>query len=93
MTGQEPGHAHGAPRDVERHVRHGHGHAHDLHHHGHRHGHEHHGHGHGHAHPGGLWGVVRNFFAPHSHDAADSIDDALEGSAQGIRAVKISLVA
>jgi cation diffusion facilitator family transporter len=29
---------------------------------------------------------------PHSHDAADSIDDALAASAQGIRAVKISLV-
>ncbi|MDY7526842.1 MULTISPECIES: cation diffusion facilitator family transporter [unclassified Cryobacterium] len=28
---------------------------------------------------------------PHSHDAADSIDDALEASTQGIRAVKISL--
>lgn len=32
-------------------------------------------------------------FRPHSHDAADSVDSALEGSAQGIRAVKISLVA
>ncbi|RDH74982.1 cation transporter [Mycolicibacterium moriokaense] len=30
---------------------------------------------------------------PHSHDAADSIDSALESSAIGIRAVKISLVA
>ena len=30
---------------------------------------------------------------PHSHDSADSIDDALESSAAGIRAVKISLVA
>lgn len=29
---------------------------------------------------------------PHSHDAADSIDDALEASNQGIRAVKVSLV-
>ena len=29
---------------------------------------------------------------PHSHDSADSVDSALEGSAQGIRAVKISLV-
>lgn len=28
---------------------------------------------------------------PHSHDAADSIDDALEASSQGIRALKISL--
>ena len=30
---------------------------------------------------------------PHSHDAADSVDDALTGSAEGIRAVKISLLA
>lgn len=30
---------------------------------------------------------------PHSHDAADSLDHALESSTQGIRAVKISLVA
>ena len=30
---------------------------------------------------------------PHSHDATDSVDDALESSAIGIRAVKISLVA
>lgn len=32
-------------------------------------------------------------FRPHSHDAADSVDSALESSAAGIRAVKISLVA
>ncbi len=30
---------------------------------------------------------------PHSHDASDSIDGALESSAAGIRAVKISLLA
>ena len=30
---------------------------------------------------------------PHSHDAADSIDNAIESSAAGIRAVKVSLVA
>ena len=36
---------------------------------------------------------MREVFAPHSHDAADSIDGALESSAAGIRAVKISLVA
>ena len=30
---------------------------------------------------------------PHNHDAADSVDDALESSTIGIRAVKISLVA
>ena len=32
-------------------------------------------------------------FVPHRHDAADSVDDALESSEIGIRAVKISLVA
>lgn len=31
-------------------------------------------------------------FAPHSHDAADSIDEAMSTSDAGIRAVKISLV-
>jgi len=31
-------------------------------------------------------------FVPHSHDAADSIDDALEAGTAGIRAVKISLI-
>lgn len=57
-----------------------------------------HGHGHGHGHEGvgrgGRFGAaIRDVFAPHSHDAADSIDGALESSAAGIRAVKISLVA
>nr|WP_233151495.1 cation diffusion facilitator family transporter [Mycobacterium lehmannii] len=36
---------------------------------------------------------MREIFAPHSHDASDSIDDALQSSAAGIRAVKISLIA
>ncbi|MFE4502521.1 cation diffusion facilitator family transporter [Rhodococcus sp. NPDC056743] len=52
------------------------------------------GHGHGHSHSrGGFRSAVRDVFAPHSHDAADSVDDALESSEIGIRAVKISLVA
>ena len=55
-----------------------HGHAHD-------HGHDHHHHG--------LRAGLRELFTPHSHDAADSIDGALESSAAGIRAVKISLLA
>lgn len=58
----------------------------------HGHGHEH-GHGHGHEHDGGVRGVVRGLFRPHSHDSTDSVDSELEGSAHGIRAVKISLVA
>jgi cation diffusion facilitator family transporter len=55
------------------------------------HGHSH-GHIHDHEHPKGLRGVVKEIFAPHSHDAADSLDSALESSAAGIRAVKISLL-
>ncbi len=46
-------------------------------------------HGHGHE---GLWAGLTGVFKPHSHDAGDSIDSALEASEQGIRAVKISLV-
>ena len=65
---------------------HDHGHGHDDH--DHEHGHD----GHDHEHPTGIRGVLHGLFTPHSHDAADSIDDALEGSAQGIRAVKVSLI-
>lgn len=61
-----------------------------------------HHHDHDHRHPhdhgrtgrfGSLGAAVRELFVPHSHDAADSIDGALESSAAGIRAVKLSLVA
>lgn len=37
--------------------------------------------------------TLSSLFGTHSHDAADSIDDALESSARGIRALKISFVA
>ena len=50
------------------------------------------GHGGGHAHPTGVLGRVKEFFAPHSHDAADTVDSALETSAKGTRALLISLV-
>ena len=46
-----------------------------------------------HEHRGGLRGWVTALFHPHSHDSADAVDQALESSAQGIRAVKTSLVA
>jgi cation diffusion facilitator family transporter len=39
-----------------------------------------------------LKGVLRDIFVPHSHHAADSVDDALESNRAGIRALKISLV-
>ncbi len=75
-----PGHRHD-------HADHAHG-AHD-----HGHGEHDHDHGdHGHTHRTGLLGLLQSLFVPHSHDASDSIDDALESSARGIRALKISLV-
>ncbi len=71
--------------------------------HGHDHQHGHHGHGdhengghahdHAHEHPRGVKGIVLGIFAPHSHDAADSLDTVLESSQRGIRAVQISFVA
>ena len=55
------------------------------------HGGPHGPHGH-HRDHGGLGGRLRGLIAPHSHDAKDSLDQALEGSRDGIRAVAISLV-
>ncbi|MDQ3627648.1 MAG: cation diffusion facilitator family transporter [Actinomycetota bacterium] len=59
--------------------------------HGHRHGHAG-DHGHEDRPSGGLKGFVMSVVRPHSHDAADSVDSALESSRQGIRALWISLV-
>jgi cation diffusion facilitator family transporter len=55
------------------------------------HVHDGHGHHHEHAHRG-LSTFLRGFIAPHSHDAKDSLDQALETSSAGIRAVALSLV-
>jgi cation diffusion facilitator family transporter len=49
------------------------------------HDHEHH------HHKSGPIAAVRELFAPHSHDSSDKVDDALESSDKGIRALKISL--
>jgi len=57
----------------------------------HDHDHEHHHHDHDHR--GGIRRVVADIFRPHSHDAADSIDDVLEASERGVHAVKVSFVA
>jgi cation diffusion facilitator family transporter len=51
-----------------------------------------HPHSHDHDHPRGLRGAIKEVFTPHSHDSADSVDSALESSAAGIRAVKVSLL-
>jgi cation diffusion facilitator family transporter len=56
------------------------------------HTHADHRHDHDHEHAHGLRGAIKEIFAPHSHDAADSVDSALESSAAGIRAVKLSLL-
>jgi cation diffusion facilitator family transporter len=73
-----------------------HDHAEDQHHRfnrGHSHAVGHDGaHEHGHVHPTGVKGFVYRLLVPHTHDAHDSIDDALEASVAGIRAVKISLL-
>ncbi|WP_151061570.1 cation diffusion facilitator family transporter [Mycobacterium tuberculosis] len=47
---------------------------------------------HDHAHSRGVPAMIKEIFAPHSHDAADSVDDTLESTAAGIRTVKISLL-
>jgi cation diffusion facilitator family transporter len=48
-------------------------------------------HEHEHRHPGGLRGLLAGVFRPHSHDPADQFDSALAASAEGMRALKISL--
>src|SRR5674476_1240630 len=87
-----PGHEH--PPDNHDHDHdHDHDHGNELQHdegsgHGHRPGVDH-----DHQHPSGIMGFVLSLLRPHGHDAADSVDSALEASTEGIRAVKISLVA
>jgi cation diffusion facilitator family transporter len=89
-------HRHGDHDQAEPHGDAGEAESHGEHHdHGHDHGHDEdhgHDHGHGHEHQGGLRGFLTSLFRPHSHDAADSVDDALAGSEEGIRAVKLSLL-
>lgn len=59
--------------------------------HGHQHEHPHeHEHEHGHPH-GGVKGFLYDLFVPHTHDAADAVDDALEASKAGVTAVKVSM--
>ena len=58
--------------------------------HGHREG-DHHDHGHGHAHRQGVVSRLRHLVRPHSHEAAGKVDAAMESSAEGMRALWISL--
>jgi cation diffusion facilitator family transporter len=50
-----------------------------------------HEHGHGHASRTGVIDRFRHVLRPHSHEAADKVDAAMEASAEGIRALWISL--
>jgi cation diffusion facilitator family transporter len=49
------------------------------------------GHDHDHEHRRGATPWLKHLWAPHGHDAVDSMDDALEASQDGVRALKISL--
>ncbi|WP_369045631.1 cation diffusion facilitator family transporter [Sinomonas sp. P10A9] len=85
--------AHDDAEHAARDAHHGDEHAHD---HGHDHSHDHdhdhgHNHSHDHDHGHGFLGALKEFFVPHTHDSSDSIDDALEASSEGVRALKISL--
>ena len=64
--------------------------------HDHSYGHAHaHGHGHGREHDrrqrSGLWARLRHAVRPHSHEAADKVDAAMEASSAGMRALWLSL--
>jgi cation diffusion facilitator family transporter len=50
-----------------------------------------HGHGHVHASTAGAIDRLRHGLRPHSHEAADKVDAAMEASAEGMRALWISL--
>jgi cation diffusion facilitator family transporter len=65
-------------------------------HHDHGHSHAHgHDHGHGHEHDrrqrSGPWARLRHAVRPHSHEAADKVDAAMEASSAGMRALWLSL--
>jgi cation diffusion facilitator family transporter len=63
--------------------------------HGHHHDGHGHGHGHGHPHGGGRWPKLRHQLAhlvtPHSHEALDKVDSAMETSREGMRTLWLSL--
>jgi Co/Zn/Cd efflux system component len=67
-------------------VHHDHGHDRE-----HGHGHDHDHGGHGHSHGAGVLARVLHVVRPHSHEASDKVDAAMEASAAGMRALWISL--
>lgn len=89
---REHGH-HSHDHHSHEHGHHSHGHGHEHHSHDHDHDHGHDGHGH-HGHGRSVLARVRHglsgLFGLHSHDHADSMDDAFESSSEGIRTLVIS---
>ena len=79
--------AHGSGRHDHAHAR---DHGHDAQGHGPG-GHAHEDGGHVHEHGSGVLARIRHVARPHSHEAADKVDAAMEASAEGIRALWISL--
>ena len=65
-----------------------HGHEHN---HGHEHGRGDHGRAHDHSHGNGVLARLVHLVRPHSHEAAGKVDAAMEASAEGMRALWISL--
>lgn len=58
---------------------------------------EHHAHGddrvgHGHQHPRGALGWLRALYSGHEHSPGELVDDALETSLEGVRALRLSLL-
>jgi cation diffusion facilitator family transporter len=78
-------------REPQRRTGWSHGREHRHHTHGREHSHGYDGE-HSHEHTGGLRGLLSRLYHAHSHDPGDAVDSALESSAAGVRAVKISLV-
>ncbi|MFJ9847480.1 cation diffusion facilitator family transporter [Kitasatospora sp. NPDC101155] len=70
-------------------------HDHDRHHDGHGHQHDDRGHDHDHGHGRGRWSRLRHQLAhmvtPHSHEAMDKVDSAMETSREGMRTLWLSL--
>lgn len=72
-------HKHGDHREHGDHHSHEHGHSHDR------------GHDHGHRPATGPLARLPHFLRPHSHEAADQVDAALEASSEGMHALWLSL--
>jgi len=48
---------------------------------------------HSHDHQTGVHGFLHNMFVQHTHDPSNAVDDALEASVAGVKAVKVSMIA